>query len=313
MDHLKGLLHVSPLIVAIVFALVLEVAVIGLAAGFPFAYLLIGIVVWAGANYFIELIEIRSVENAWAVFSVDTLSTTRRQLGIVWLLLLGIGALIPWMLFAAGAQQLAWLCIFFGGALVPASTALLAVTADPFRALRPGNLIGTVSRLGLHYAWLLAALALVAAVISLAYRVPGVVVFFGASYLAFLFAHLLGSVVYARRAVLGVHAPRSPEAKMARELERLLAERARVLDHAYGIAAHGNVDGGLKYLESYVLAESDPLSARVWMFNEMTRWEDPRPALTFGETLVAQLETGERGAEAAKVRLGCGYLKDRLR
>jgi hypothetical protein len=49
------------------------------------------------------------------------------------------------------------------------------------------------------------------------------------------------------------------------------------------------------------------------MFNEMTRWEDPRPALTFGETLVAQLETGERGAEAAKVRLGCGYLKDRLR
>jgi hypothetical protein len=313
MDRLKALLHVSPLIVALAFALILKVAVIGLAAGFPFAYLLIGIVVWSGANYFVELIETQSVEDTWAVFSVDTLSTTRRQLGIVWLLLLGIAAAIVWALFSAGAPQLAWLFAGVIGVFLPASTALLAVTANPLRALHPGYLIGTVSRMGLRYLWLLGVLAAVVAAISFGYRTHGFIAFFVASYVSFVFAHLIGSVVYARRAVLGVHAPRSPEAKMARELERLLAERARVLDHAYGIAAHGNVSGGLKYLESYVLAESDPLSARVWMFNEMTHWDDPRAALAFAENLIAQLETGERGGEAAKVRLACGYLKDRLR
>jgi hypothetical protein len=167
--------------------------------------------------------------------------------------------------------------------------------------------------MGLHYLWLLAVLAAVVAAISFGYRSHGFVAFFVASYASFVFAHLIGSIVYARRAVLGVHTPRSPEAKMARELERLLAERGRVLDHAYGIAAHGNVSGGLKYLESYVLSESDPLSARVWMFNEMTRWEDPSAALAFGEKLVTQLETGGRSGEAAKVTLNCGHLKDRLR
>jgi hypothetical protein len=246
------------------------------------------------------------------LFSVDTLATTRRQLGILLLVLLCIGAAIFWALTAVGAGQLAWVVGWLVGVFLPASVALLAVTANPFRALHPGYLIGTVSRMGLHYVWLLAVLAAVAAAISFAYRTPGLVAFFVASYASFLFAHLLGSVIYARRAVLGVHAPRSPEAKMAREHERLLAERGRVLDHAYGIAAHGNVSGGLKYLESYVLSEPDPLSARVCMFNEMTRWEDPHAALAFGEKLVGLLETAERGGEAAKVRLSCGYLNGRV-
>jgi hypothetical protein len=308
-DRARSLLDVSPLIVAIVFAVILSVATFGLATGFPFAYALIGFVVWAAANYFVEIIERKAVDDTWAVFSIETLATAHRQLGLVVLLLLAAVGAGVWRLTIAGSTQLAWLLAGLAAICLPAALALLAVTRNPLRAVHPASLLRTMWCIGLHYVWILAALATAATLVWLAFRHRGFVEFLAAAYGVFLLAYLIGGAVYAKRDVLGVHAPRSPEAKLLKDAERLLRERRKVLDHAYGIAARGNVDGGLAYVEDCVRSEDDPLGACVWMFQEMTRWEDRRAALAFGRRLVEQLESAGRGGEAAKLKLSCEYLE----
>jgi hypothetical protein len=137
--------------------------------------------------------------------------------------------------------------------------------------------------------------------------------FFAASYASFWLAYAVGIVVYTKRVVLGVHAPRSPEVKHARDLERLRHARQRALDHAYGIASRGNLESALKYIDEYVESESDPLAARQWMYFEMTRWAGARPALVFGERLARDLEAAGQPEAAAKVRLSSAHLEARPR
>jgi hypothetical protein len=313
MERLRELLCLSPLLVALAFALLLGTAFLVIATGFPFAYLLIAFVVWAGANHFVEILERRALGEGWAVFSIETIATARNQLGVIFLLELSAIAVIHRVLTAIAGIDLARVWTVLAAVGLPASVALLAVTRDPLRALHPMHLLRAVLRTGVRYFAVVAASAVVGALIVLAYRRQTVVELFAASYAWFLLAYLIGAVVYSRRNVLGVHAPRSPEAKLARELDRLHAERRSVLDHAYGIAGRGNISGGLTYVERYVKSENDPLGARIWMFHEMARWEDARPALAFGERLEAELESAQRGDEAAKVRLSRSYLEEKLR
>ena len=313
MERLRELFSLSSLLVALAFALLLGIAVVVIETGFPFAYALVAWVVWTGANHFVEILEQRGRGEGWAVFSLDTIASARSQLGVVFLLELAAIALIYLALTAIGGEGLGRVWAILAVLGLPASVALLAVTRDLRRALNPVHWLRAALKVGLRYLAILAASVAVGALIALAYRRRGLVEFFAAAYAWFLLAHSIGAVVYARRNVLGIHAPRSPEAKFARELDRLHAERRGVLDHAYGIAAHGNIGGGLTYVEQYVKSARDPLEARTWMFHEMMRWEDARPALAFGERLVGELESAHRGDEAAKIRLSRGYLEEKLR
>ncbi|HLF12931.1 MAG TPA: hypothetical protein VJA26_17155, partial [Gammaproteobacteria bacterium] len=124
-------------------------------------------------------------------------------------------------------------------------------------------------------------------------------------------AYLIGAVVYDRRVILGVYAPRSPEAKLEAEYHRLLRERRGILDHAYGIAAGGNVKGALAHINDHAKSEGEPLSAKVWMFHQMVRWEDGRAALELGKDLAAELGAADRHDEAAKVLVACRFVEDR--
>ena len=65
--------------------------------------------------------------------------------------------------------------------------------------------------------------------------------------------------------------------------------------------AGGGVARSIAHIGAYVATESDPLAARLWMFQEVTRWEDGRPALELGIQLAADLNAVGRAAEAAKV------------
>jgi hypothetical protein len=313
MMRLEELLSPSALLITLASAVVLKISVVSLETGFLFAYLTIAIVVWATANYFIEIVEQRAIGEGWAVFSLDTLATLRSQLGVVLLLELTAAIAAFMLLRAFAGAELAWTFAAVATVIAPAAVALLAVTREPLRSVHPLHLLPAVLRMGVLYIGLAAGSIVVVALWVLAYRRLGFVEFLAASHASFWLAYWIGGVVYSKRSVLGVHAPRSPEAKLGRELERLQRARIRVLDHAYGIASRGNLESALAYINEYVASESDPLTARQWMYFEMTRWASARPALVFGERLAGDLEAAGRPDVAAKVRLSSAHLEARVR
>jgi len=305
---------VGPLAVSIAAALILFVAAFGFAMGLPLAYLLVGWVCWVLANHFVEVVEHRAAgEPAWPTFSLDTIAATRSQLGLV-LLALGAVALAvrTWLL---GRGQPTGALIVTAGALAagPAIAALLAVTRSVPRSFSPGGIARAIVGLGPDYAVCTVCACGAAALGSLAFQRRGFLELFGSAYAALAVAFVIGTVVYDRRLKLGVHAPRSPEARLDAERRRLEHVRRGALDHAYGIAAGGSVARGLAHIAGYVATESDPLAARLWMFQEVAKWENGRAALEFGIPLAADLNAAGRSEEAAKVLVTCRYLEDRLR
>ena len=299
----------SALLGALASAAILKICVVALETGFPFAYLPIAIVVWATSNYLIEIIEQRAIGEGWAVFSLETVATLRSQLGIVLLVELAVSVGIFELLDAQGGRELAWIFAVLAAGVAPASIALLAVTREPLRALRPMHVLRAVLRMGVGYIGLVLGFVLVAALVVLAYRRLGFLELLAASYASFWLAYATGVVVYSKRVMLGVHAPRSPEAKLTRELERLHRARRLALDHAYGVASRGNLESALAYINEYVASESEPFAARQWMYFEMTRWASPRAALFFGERLAADLEADGQPGVAAKIRTSCAHLE----
>jgi hypothetical protein len=313
MARLEEWLSPSALLGAFAAAFILKISVVSLETGFLFAYLTIAIVVWAAANYCVEIVEKCAIGEGWAVFSIETVATLRAQLGVVLLLELAVSVAIFLVLDARVGPEIAWTFAVLTAGLGPASVGLLAVTRAPLRALRPLDLVHAMGRTGVPYIGLALGSGVVVLLVVLAYRRLGVVEFFAASYASFWLAYSIGKVVYSKRLVLGVHAPRSPEAKLARELSRLNAARRRALDHAYGVASRGNLESALAYINEYVASESEPLVARQWIYFEMTHWASERPALVFGELLAVDLEADGQPEEAAKVRTSCAHLEARLR
>lgn len=309
-----GILDLGPLAVSLGVAFILSVAAFGFALGMPLAYLLVGWVCWVLGNYFVEIVEHRATGgSAWPTFSLDTIAAARSQLGLVLLALGGAVLGASTWLEASEHPGAAAALTAVGLMCGPAIAALLAVTRSIPRALDPRGIVNTIAKLGLDDA-LCALLGLGAGALGwVAFSRRGFVELSMAAYAFLVVAFVIGSVVYDRRLKLGVHAPRSPEARLEAERQRLERARRAALDHAYGIASGGGVARSLTHIASYVATESDPLAARLWMFQEVTRWEDGRPALELGIQLAADLNAVGRAAEAAKVLVTCRYLEDRLR
>jgi hypothetical protein len=265
------------------------------------------------ANHFVEIIEHRATGgSAWPTFSLETIASGRRQLGLV-LLVLGAAVLAVRGGLLARGYATAAVSVTTAALLVgPAIAALLGVTRSIPRALDPRGIARTMIALGMDYALFVACAVGAGALGSFALERRGFVELFGAAYAVLGVAFVIGTVVYDRRLKLGVHAPRSPEALTEAQMQRLGAARRAALDHAYGIAARGSVARGLAHIAGYVATESDPLAARMWMFQEVARWHDARPAFDLGVSLAADLNALGRAEEAAKVLVTCRYLKERL-
>jgi hypothetical protein len=313
MARLEELLVTSAVLVALAGALILKISVVSAETGFLFAYLPIAVVIWASANHCVEILEQSARGEGWAVFSLETLATVRSQMGVVVLIELAMIIGVFDLLARFGGTEVAWIFGGLAAAVLPASLALLAVTRNLLRALRPLDLLRVAFRIGLPYTGLVLAFIAVVGLVGLAFQRRGFLELFAALYASFWLAYLTGVVVYSRRMALGLHAPRSPEAKLARELGRLQQVRRRALDHAYGIASRGNLEGGLAYIYEYVASEPEPLAARQWMYFEMTHWANPHAAVVFGERLAADLEIAGQPDAAVKVRTSCAHLEEKLR
>lgn len=303
-------LAIAPLATSAVLTVFLSVAAFGLRLDMPLAYLLIGIAAWLAANYSFEILEHRATGGAgWAVFSADTMLRAERQAGTLFMLgaaalVLCADALLPPLAAPAATAVLL--------ALAPAAAALLAVTRQPLRALNPLNAFRALVALGSDYVAVLVLTGAAAAAMLYSLRNWGPAEFFVACYAPLVVAYWLGAVVYDRRLALGVHAPRSPEARLEAAMRRLEAERERALDHAYGVAARGGVRNALDYLARFAHADPEPLETRLWLFRRMCEWRDGTAALEHGRALADELEAAGREREAAKVRLACEHLAQKL-
>jgi hypothetical protein len=308
-----GIPAVSPACVALTAGVLVVIGEFGLAAGLPLGYGPIGYVLWSVSNYFFEVLEHRATGRPeWPVLSIETVVGRRRQLGIVFVLL----AALVWLAHRAVAAALGGFAglvfISLAVAATPASLAMLAVTGKPVRALNPVLLASAAARMQFDYCLALGAVLVAGAGVRLASARGGFLEVALASYGFLACAYVVGSIVYRHRIALGVRAPRAPEVLADRARARVERERSSVLDHAYGMASRGNRRGALAYVESYLKDESDPLAARAWMFERMTRWEDPGPALTFGRDLLERLD-GADAADAAKLAQRCALLEEALK
>jgi hypothetical protein len=309
-----GLVGIAPLAVSVLLAGILWVAAFGLAAGFPFAYVLVIAAIWIGSNYAFEVIEHRATGGeSWPVLSIETMATVRSQLGSLFAGCVAIVVALYAYLATAGHRELAAALSAVGVIVAPAAIALLAVSRSPRRTLDPRNLAKAAFGLGRYY--VAAAFVTIGCVwiADVAYWRRQFPELFASSYAVLGLAFLLGSAAYERRLVLGVYAPRSPEALAEAEYARLLTKRRKALDHAYGIAAGGSTMKALEALGDYVRSEEDSLAARLWLFHEMGRWQNARPAMELGKSLAADLNDAERREEAAKVLVACRYLEERTK
>lgn len=307
--RLTELFSVSPLIVSGVVAFLLRSVEWGLIFDLPLVILLLLYVFWITPNYFFEIIESKATGNTgWPVFSLETLVAGRNQVGVVFaglVLAAGAGyAGLKYIEMSGAAQILLGAGLF----LLPGSMALLAVTREFSAALNPLRVLSAAQAMGIGYLFCLFGAVLIMVLLELAYERGGLPIYFLLAFGVFLQAYLIGGIVYARRRELGVYAPSSPEAKAEREQATNTAIRSGVLSHAYGFAAHGNRAGSLSHIEAYIEKEDDSLEARLWMFNEMSRWEDKAIAVRFGQRVIEYCEQHGFTDEAARVTMMCGHL-----
>jgi hypothetical protein len=302
------LFSLSALIVTLIVGCLLGVVEFGLFVGLPFVVLVAIYIVWITSNYFFEIVEFKALGNTeWPVFSLDTLVRGRNQVGVGFaaLVLVTVGGYVAlhYLAMDAAAQLLLAASLL----ALPGIIALLAVTRAFSAALNPIRVLGAIAGMGHRYAVCLVGAVALVALIWLA-QSRGGFWYFPLVYGLFLYAWLIGNSVYARRNVLGVNAPKSPEARAAREQGATIAIRNAVLTHAYGFAAHGNRAGALKYIDAYLTKEEDTLEARLWMLNETSRWENVDTARELGSRLIGYCEAQGYGAEAARVRRQCEHL-----
>jgi phosphate starvation-inducible membrane PsiE len=199
-------------------------------------------------------------------------------------------------------------------AVLPASLAVLAISRSPLMSLNPASVGAVIQRCGNQY-WIAPTYVLVAGVLaSLLHRVipytmvRGFITF----YLLFGLFALIGGIIRSENLMQEADIPGPVEPGAEVESHALIKARTTALDHAYGFISRGNRAGGFKHIEQWLRQDPDPRSGWEWMFQQMLRWENNDPALTFGQSYLHQLlHNGERVA-AVKVMLRCRLENERF-
>jgi len=81
--------------------------------------------------------------------------------------------------------------------------------------------------------------------------------------------------------------------------------RTVVANHAYALASRGNRNGGLAHVRNWLASDPQPDSAWSWFFERMLTWDDPYPALYFGQDYLSTLLAEGDDRRAAKLMLRC--------
>ena len=200
-------------------------------------------------------------------------------------------------------------------AVLPASLAILAITRSPVESLNPLAWWRMVRACGADYAF--AAMvpplaALLAALLPLD-GMPAVVAGLCWSYPVFLLCTLTGAILHGNEVALQVRLPNPVEAGAGDVAAGREAGRRKVLNHAYGFASRGNLDGGLAHLRAAIGGDPEPGEARRWYFERMLQWESKTCALVFAQEYLGWLLAQERETEALKLLTRCFLVEPAFR
>ena len=191
--------------------------------------------------------------------------------------------------------------------VVPASMAVLAVTRSPVQSLNPVAVFRIISTCGYDYALVLIQFIVFGYVIYLlaSAGAPGFVTNLLVLYQAVLLFTFTGAVLYANRIVPQVDLPDPLEPDEAVLHDRLVDERKKIANHAYGFVSRGNRRGGLDHIRNWIDQEDDREDATRWFFNEMLTWESTDAALFFAQGWINRLLAESRDVEALKLVQRC--------
>lgn len=200
-------------------------------------------------------------------------------------------------------------------AVLPASLAILAITRSPFESLNPLAWWRMVRACGADYAFAVAVPALTALVVALLPLdgMPAVVAGLCWSYPTFLLCTLTGAILHGNDVAFRIRIPDPVEAGPGEVSAGRDAERRKILNHAYGFASRGNLDGGLAHVRATLGDDPEPAEARRWYFERMLQWESKTCALIFAQEYLAWLLVQEREVEALKLLTRCFLVEPAFR
>jgi len=302
--------HSAPLITLLSFY---ALWLLARSAGFVGLWLLIAIVP-AMVRYSVRMLEARArgvdpdppgielfslVSETWSLFpvvhvfvSVASVELVERSFGVV----------------AAMAVAAVWI------AVVPLSLVILVVTRSPFESLNPVSMLRVAGRLGGSYWVGPAAVLLMLFALSAVDGFPRWLTAAVDLYLLFALFAVLGGAIrpYDLFAEVDIETPLEPgPEKLMSDLERA---RTGVLNHAYGFASRGNVEGALQHVTGWIRSdEPSPGDAWPWFFDQMLKWDDHFPALKLGQTYLDLLLAAGEKRSAAKLMLRCRHIDESFR
>ncbi len=238
------------------------------------------------------------VGNAWTLFPV------------IPVVLLGFLAVEAMQAFGAAA---ALVVALLGGAVLPAIIGVLVITHSPLQSVDPRAIGRFIRCCGASYAYALLAAALVVAVPMMLDFLPAWVQSLIEVYLLAAFFAVIGAVTRGAGAMDDVELPDGALPDPDETLAAEVADRTRVLNHAYGFLSRGNREGGLEHIYASLRDDPDPDEAWRWYLEQMLRWEDVYPGLLLAQQYLGRLLANGEQVAAVKLMLRCGLVDEAFR
>lgn len=263
-------------------------------------------------RYFLAILEARANGRGAPVAGIEMFDLADNFWSLTPLVIIAVaiwgGFLLAHEGFAAAAR-VAGLAIFV---VLPASLGVLAITRSPFESLNPLAWWRMVRACGGDYALVAIVPPLAAWLLSLLplETMPAIVRGLLWSYPPFLLCTLMGAVLRGNDVAYRVRIPDPVEPGEADVAAARDSDRLKVLNHAYGFASRGNLDGALAHVRSAIVDDPEPAAARRRYFEGMLQWESHSCALFFAQDYLAWLLAEGRDIEALKLLTRC-FLEDR--
>jgi len=187
--------------------------------------------------------------------------------------------------------------------LFPAMIGVLVITHSPFQSLNPVALWQLVRTVGLPFLYAPAWVAVTLLVLPRA-PLPGWLGTVLDVYAACALHAVIGGLLRGPDLINAVDVP-GTDALLPTRPTDLEQSRSAIANHAYALASRGNRDGGLAHVRTGLAADPEPETAWAWFFERMLTWDDPYPALYFGQDYLSALLAEGEDRRAAKLMLRC--------
>ncbi|MBX5460125.1 MAG: hypothetical protein IRZ28_03455 [Steroidobacteraceae bacterium] len=277
---------------------------IGMMGGFPAMVLSLLLFSWLFKYAYILLDSVANGVQDTPVLSLEMLNPFDEQRPLAQLV---ICACVGWLCWWVGGWLGAALGIL-GLLYLPASVAVLGVSARAVDAINPVALTRVITRLGGYYVAILGLVALYALTILALekLRVPAIIGLPVTLFCILSFFCAIGGALFERRHALGLEATHAPERKQEEQERERSRLRARALDEVYAEARSGNLQAAR---ESLLRWQRDTDAERFesdahFFFTRAREWPDDKAFTFLARQLITQAL--ERGKTGTAVELAAG-------